>query len=274
MKRNLLIGVLCIILIATNTAMCFASGDGSSLKGIETVNVRNGNDLFYDSDGNFCVTQTWSEADLLKNEAKKTVSELKDAGYSSDEIEEIKNPVSPFDAKEKYGNVSYTIKYYKDSFKYSDGITYIKTNVSWSWSKTPVIVKTDLIGMTTSAAFAKYGKSSAHINYYKDGNKTAANKKIVNKTVKTKSSGEGTYIKIPMATTFEGGNNVYYGLGGSMTVNWRTSGNIKTVGLSGNYGHTKLSCTPSISFGNGVLISFSPKSKISYGDEAYINVKR
>ena len=67
MKRNLLIGVLCIILIATNTAMCFASGDGSSLKGIETVNVRNGNDLFYDSDGNFCVTQTWSEADLLKN---------------------------------------------------------------------------------------------------------------------------------------------------------------------------------------------------------------
>lgn len=242
----------------------------------ETITTRNNMVIHKDSDGNYCVTQTWSEKDLINTEAAKSVETLKAEGYTDGEITIIKAAAQlPDSAAEKYGKVSYTIKYYKDSFKYKDGITYIKTNVSWSWSKAPVKVATDMVGMMTSKDFAKYGTSSAHINYYKDGEKTSANKKVVSKTVKTKDAGKGTYIKIPMTTTFEGKNNMYYGLGGSMTVNWRTSGNIKTVGLGANYGHAKIKCTPEITFSSsGVTIKFAPRNKIVYGDEAYINVKR
>lgn len=275
MKRILLAFCTSFILTVTSVSFCFASENNLSSNDKETITVKSNSTFYKDSDGNYYVTQTLNEADLLKIEANKTVQELKQDGYTSDEISEIKKFNSTLDSKEKYGNISYTIKYYKDPFKYSGGITYIKTSTTWSWSKTPIIVKTDLIGMTTSTDFAKYGSSSAHINYYKDGNKTLANKKVVNKTVKTKNSGEGTYIKIRMARTFADSEGVYYGLGGSMTVNWRVSGNIKTVGLGSNYGHTKIKCTPSINFGTtGVSISFSPKNNISYGDEAYINVKR
>ena len=128
---------------------------------------------------------------------------------------------------------------------------------------------------TISDPIIRLQDNNLTISTHSNGNKTLANKKVVNKTVKTKNSGEGTYIKIRMARTFADSEGVYYGLGGSMTVNLRVSGNIKTVGLGSNYGHTKIKCNPSINFGTtGVSISFSPKNNISYGDEAYINVKR
>lgn len=239
----------------------------------------NSETVYKDLDGNICVTKEINELELIKELLKNDDQTLIDLGLSQEEINRYKQFVSQSKARNsqiKTGKLTYTVKWYKDSFKYSKGKTYIKSNLSWSWSTKPIVVETDIVAMGTNENFAvKSGSAKGHVNYYLKGSKTTANKTVISKTVYTKGNGTCAYFKFPMLQTREPGPQLKYALGGSMTVEWVKSGNIKFVAIGGNYGHSTLSINPEVSIsGTGVGISFTPSKSIKTGAEALINASR
>ncbi|MEA4922609.1 MAG: hypothetical protein VB031_04490 [Eubacteriaceae bacterium] len=217
-------------------------------------------------------TATISEYNILMSMSGKSMSSLRSMGFSRTQAKMIKAKAVP---KAKCGDVTYTISYTKSKFRYKKGNTYLQTKMTWSWKKLPHFLASDIAAMTTSEHFAMTS-GSASINYYKGGKKSS-NKKTVKKRAFTKNSGKGAYCKFPMAQLMKYKKKYYYydALSGSMTVNWRVSGNVKSVGISSNYGHTTVSCVPSVSFGaGGGSISFSPVACVKKGVEAYRNIRR
>ena len=214
-------------------------------------------------------TRTVSEYDMLKELQQKTDAQLKKDGYSLTDISAIRQPLK---AKSKYGNVTYTISYTEMYQK--KGITYLTTKMTWNWSTRPVCVLTDIAAMTNSEKFVKVS-ASAVVQYYSYGNKKSKSYQV-KPTVNTKDSGTGTYIKIAMGKDYDRIAKDYknIALSGSMTVKWSISGKYKQTGISSNYGHTIITCTPSVSFGSkSGSISFTPVKKCKCGTEAYAIAK-
>ena len=109
--------------------------------------------------------------------------------------------------------------------------------------------------------------------YYKNGNlKGHCQKKTF--TVKTKNSGKGTFVKVPMVQLMKHkGKNYYYNaLKGTFTTKWFRSGKVNATTLSCNYGHATIKVDPSVSFPGGGSIGFGPG--MGYGYEATKNVRR
>lgn len=238
------------------------------------------NNVYVDADGNYCVSEELNEKEVLHNLLLNDNETLIDMGLTQNTIDKYRKFMANTmfkSAEEKYGSVTYTIKYYKDSFRYSNGITYLKTNFSWSWSRRPIIVETDIVAMTTSENFTSLENSnrSGHINYYLNGIKNTENKIVVKGTIKTANSGRIVKLTIPMLKTKEPGPQLQYALGGSFTSEWSKSGNIKVVGIAGNYGHSTTNIIPSVGVGKGgPSLSFTPEKTVDYGNEAYINISR
>lgn len=214
-------------------------------------------------------TRTVSEYDMIKGLQQKTDSELKNIGYSAQDIKNIRQPLK---ASNKYGNVTYTINY--TSMYQKKGITYLTTKMTWNWSKKPAFLLTDIAALTNSENFTKVSATS-FVQYYTYGNKSKKNG-TASPTVSTKDSGRGAFIKIQMGKDYDRELKEYkkVALSGSVTVTWSISGKYKQTGISSNYGHSVLTCTPSVSFGyKSGAISFTPAKRCKSGDEAYMIAK-
>ena len=272
MKKKIISIVTVVVLLFTTVTTYAANVDSGNL----TIN--NG-EYYEDEQGNICVTNEVSELDLIKELLKNDDQTLIEMGYSKEEIKLYKDFVSQSKsrgAKVTTGKITYTVKWYKDYFKYSNGKTYLRSNFSWSWSTKPVAVKTDIVAMGTNENFAvKNSSASAHVNYYLNGIKDTAHKTVISQNVYTKANGTCAYTKFVMLKTREPGPQLKYALGGSMTVDWVKNGNIKTVAIGGNYGHTTKKINPSVSVDiSGLSISFSPQNAVSSGPEALVNAYR
>lgn len=228
-----------------------------------------------DTDSRVLYRCTVSERDMLKAAACQSTARLKKMGFSSLQIKKIRRAGTGAVPKAGYSNVTYTVSYSKNSFKYRKGKTYLETVTTWSWSRLPHFMAWDAAAVTTSEHFALTG-GNATVYYYKNGKRGGARKSIAGR-VYTKSSGRGAYCKFNMVRLLKHNKKYYYynALGGKMTVRWRVSGNIRSVGISSNYGHSTVTCTPNVSFGaGGGSISFSPVMSVKKGIEAYCDIKR
>lgn len=209
-------------------------------------------------------TVTLSEYDIICELRKLTNEELLDIGFTSEEISKIKSVAR---AQEKYGDVTYTISY-SEMYK-SGGNTYLTTKMTWDWSKEPSYLGTDIVAMTTSENFTK-DSSYVKVNYYAYGNKNSTKTSEFG-TVKTENAGQGALYKITMGKEWDTINKHYkkVALSGEMEVEWSASGSFSQVGIASSYGHSVLTTSPSVSFGTGCSISFTPIKKCVSGDEAY-----
>ena len=211
------------------------------------------------------VSKSVSEYEMIKELRQYPTDTLKENGFSQKEITAIKGPLK---AKSKYGNITYTINY--DKMYQKNGETFLRTKMTWDWSKAPICLLTDIPAMTTSETFTK-DSATAKVQYYAYGNK---NKKTSTSSpkVKTANAGQGVYIKLSMGKNFDVSEHSYkeIPLSGSITTSWSVSKKLKQVGIASNYGHTILSCTPSVSFGRSAAIGFTPEKRCKYGDEAYL----
>ena len=211
------------------------------------------------------VSKTVSEYDMIKELKQFSKDELREKGFSQEDITAISRPLK---AKEHYGNVTYTITY--DKMYQKNGETFLRTKMTWNWSKAPLNILTDIPAMTTSETFTK-DSASAKVQYYWYGNKK--NKSSSSKpSVKPKNAGQGVYIKVTMGKNFDVSEHSYkeIALSGSITTSWSVSKKLKQVGIASNYGHSIIVCTPSVSFGSSASISFTPSIKCKSGDEAYM----
>ena len=257
--------LLCLAMVLSTHVVAFADDTQN-----RTVDESNALNIIID---NLEIGQTKSvtvsEYEMIQDLKKLTDEELHSIGYDTSEVVQIRQPLK---AKEKYGNVTYTISY--SSMHQKDGVTYLTTTMTWNWNVRPSFLKTDIAAMTTSENFTKIN-AAAKVKYYPYGNKKS--KCTTEKpTVKTKDAGRGTYVKITMAKDYDTVAKDYkkVAMGGSMTVNWSVSGKYKQAGISSNYGHSILACTPSVSFGyKSGSISFTPEKKCKSGDEAYMLAK-
>ena len=214
-------------------------------------------------------TYTVSEYDMIKNLQKSSKAELIKAGYSKKEIDMIKQPLK---SKEKYGLVTYTISYSKMYQK--KGYTYLRTKMTWSWSQVPACTFTDIAAMTTSKEFLR-DSATATVYYYVNGDKSRKRVKKHPK-VRNANSGQGVYCRFKLGRGWDRDNKTYtsYAMKGSIVTNWSIDSKVKQVGISSNYGHTKIDITPGVSISaSGASIGFTPKASCKSGDETYIKAK-
>jgi len=256
-------------------------------------------------------TQTLSEYDIIKKLQSKTDEELLDMGYEKDDILEIRKInfskyVEELKAKtpamlreqgysedevnlikrsnneaeiltQTMGKVTYTVT--AMSLKCENNITRLKAQFTWEWSSKPVVTLIDIVGMTTNKDFYRDETSSynvTNITYYKNGNLTSPSRTRT-EMQNTKESGTKVYTKIPMYVSYPSDtsdkDDIYYAMKGTMQVEMKESGVIYTTNVSGNYGHTIVSCDPSVavsSSGGDVSgsISFTPKLFVESGVES------
>lgn len=265
MKRNMFI-ILLTLSFALAVACVQAFADDSSTD--KDFEISTDSTVLSGESGSTAATKTVSEYDMIKALQKYSNSELKAMGCADDEISEIKQPLK---AKGKYGKVTYTISYSKMYQK--NGETFLKTKMTWDWSSAPIALHTDIPAMTTSENFTK-DSATAKVQYYLYGNKNNKSS-TASPTVKTKDSGTGVFIKVAMGKNWNKSDHVYkeVALSGSITTSWSLGKKVKSVGISSNYGHSVISVSPSVSFGTGISISFSPAKSCKSGDEAYEKAK-
>ena len=182
---------------------------------------------------------------VLKEAKAQSDLELKSRGLSDKQIDIIRNEKNVQKAASQvYGEVTYTIQ--STEYKYSKPDTYLSVKATWNWSTAPLLLHSDIIACTTSeSGFTRLSSSG---------------------------SGIGVYADIDLAKTYSGGARptkmVAYD--GYIIARFKAnSRKISSVGISSNYGHTIATVTPSVSFGNGTSISFSPSISVSSGPEAY-----
>ena len=214
----------------------------------------------------YCVaSKTVSEYDMIQDMRLLSKEELRQAGLTDNDIMRINQPLK---ARETYGKVTYTITF-TDMYQ-KNGNTYLKTKATWSWSKAPTVLLTDVIAMTTSESFTK-DSAACKINYYPNGDKNRA-KTTYSGTVKTEDAGRGVFSRISMGNDWDVANHSYkrIAMSGYMTTTWSIGKKITQAGIASNYGHSIVGCTPSISIGKKTAsISFTPEKKCKSGDEAY-----
>lgn len=210
---------------------------------------------------------TISEYDMICELQQYSNEELVNMGFTSEDISKIRGLTVARGATETYGEVTYTIDY-TEMYK-SGGQTYITTKVTWNWSSEPSVLSTDIVAMTTSENFTK-DSASVRIDYYLYGNKNST-KTSEYGTVKTEDAGTGVFARITMGKDWDTINKKYkkVALSGQMTTEWSVSGSYTQVGIAAKYGHSVITLNPSVSFGAGTSISFSPSLTCKSGDEAY-----
>ena len=206
---------------------------------------------------------------VLKEAKAQSDLELKSRGLSDKQIDIIRNEKNVQKAASQvYGEVTYTIQ--STEYKYSKPDTYLSVKATWNWSTAPLLLHSDIIACTTSeSGFTRLSSSgSAYYRVTKNGNV----KSTYALKMQTNGSGIGVYADIDLAKTYSGGARptkmVAYD--GYIIARFKAnSRKISSVGISSNYGHTIATVTPSVSFGNGTSISFSPSISVSSGPEAY-----
>lgn len=267
MKRFVLL-VATIIMVLGMSSICYAteelSQDSSNNQTEESIESEDA--LLIVPLGT--VSKTVSEYDMIKELQGYTTSQLESKGYTATEINSIQQPLA---TKETYGKVTYTITY--DQMYQKNGETFLRTKMTWNWSKVPTFLFNDIMAMTTSEAFTK-DSATAKVQYYWGGNKSKKSN-LVTETVKTKSSGAGVYASFPMGKDWDRDNRTYkeIAMSGYMQTSWSISGKYTQVGISSNYGHSVITGTPSVSFSKAASISFTPEERCKSGDEAYDKAK-
>jgi hypothetical protein len=124
--------------------------------------------------------------------------------------------------------------------------TDLKTKMTWSWSKEPAALVTDIAAATTSENFTK-DSSSATVKYYKYRHKDQGITSQ-NAIVKTKDAGRGVFTRITMGKNWDTNKKRYkkVAMAGSITTSWSIGKKVTQVGIASNYGHTIIGAAPSI----------------------------
>lgn len=206
-----------------------------------------------------------------------TDEELKERGLTDEAIWIVRNANDNATVlAETMGKVTYRIAVLYYTYDSAKKITSLATNATWEWSTRPVQTFNDIIGVGTSENFKK-DSGETKVYYYKNGNKSST--KITSTfDLKTANSGLNAFSSFPALKVVYPGHDPadkYYAMKGECRTDWSVSGNIKTVGIACNYGHTIISCTPALSTSKGgVGISFTPEWKIDQGTEDYMPVNR
>lgn len=262
--RKLVLLITAIIMILSVSSICYATEETlqDSTNNQMEESVENEDALLIVPLGT--ASKTVSEYDMIKELQGYTASQLESQGYTVAEINSIQQPLA---AKETYGKVTYNITY--DKMYQRNGETFLRTKMTWNWSKVPAVLATDMMAMTTSEAFTK-DSATAKVQYYWGGNKSKKSN-LIAKTVKTKGSGTGVYASFSMGKNWDSDNKSYkeIAMSGYMRTTWSISGKYTQVGISSNYGHSVITCTPSVSFSGTYSISFTPALSCKSGDEAY-----
>lgn len=207
---------------------------------------------------------------------KSSDTELRKRGLSEEDIRTVRTAKNEdIILAATMGNVTYRIAKIYYTYDSAKGVTSLTTNATWEWSTKPVSCFTDIVATGTSGGFKKDSGTST-IYYYPNGDKTLTAK---TETVaqNTANSGLNTVCKFSMKKTMAYGSTRRdcYAMKGSSMTNWSVSGNIKTVGIASNYGHSKFSCSPSLSVSaSGVGLSFTPSALVEFGTEAYSSITR
>lgn len=289
-KKNIMITIvmsICLVMASITTSFAAVSS---------SISVVNGE------------SQTLSEYDLIKGLQAKTDQELLEMGYEAPDVRELRqidlekyakelkktstdvlrsqgyseetiNVIQKSDStaeilSQTMGNVTYTVTAVK--LTYSSGISELKAKVTWNWSSKPVQTLLDIVAITTNKDFYRISGAdynSTTIKYYKKGNKST-NPKSLSRSQSTKYSGTTTYSTIPMMVAYPSDtsdkDDLYYAMSGTMKVHMKDSGKISTVNVSGSYGHSFITCEPSVSVSGdaSVSITFTPKLKVNTGEEA------
>lgn len=196
-------------------------------------------------------------------------AELKDRGLTEKQIDIIRNENDvQLAAAESFGSVTYTVDYV--TYEYKKPNTTLKVMVTWKWSSAPLFLFTDIIACTTNKEDFTKVKASGTADYsFSRGGTILSSSPL---SVKTESSGRGTYAKIDLSKTYTGAARPtkMIAFEGSMFTTFKAPKKITAVGMSSKYGHATMTLSPGVSFGaNGTSISFTPVSKVETGDEAY-----
>lgn len=209
---------------------------------------------------------------VLEAARKQSDFELKQRGLTETQISIIRNePNIQTAASQAYGEVTYTIK--KVAYEYKSGNTVLTIKATWEWSSAPMCLFTDIIAMTTSDYNFTKTSSSGWANYRLSKNGEVKSKSAL--AMETGDSGRGISSKIDLSKTYNGAARPtkMIAFDGYITGTFRADKKkISAVGISSRYGHAEITLNPSVSFGEGASISFSPSTRIGTGKEAYQRV--
>ena len=243
-----------------------------------------------------------SEYDLIKDLQELSNADLVSGGYTEEEIEEIRNidldayvdqalSVSDQELRSKgmtfkeisdfrktaetdeaeamrvlYKGVRYNVYLTPDQFYYSPSSnrTNLTFYMTWEWTSAPTARFTDIVALTTNdnKFIAKSQVTTVTYKYITAG--TVA--KTETPTTYTYGSKTATYSRFAMEKGYNAAK--VYAASGRISTYFQAKGKYELVAFSGNYGHAKVSVTPSVSIGTGLAIGFTPETKVDFGSEA------
>ena len=203
--------------------------------------------------------------------------ELIGRGITLDDIKIIRNTDDVgLILSKSLGNVTYNVS--KVNFKKQGSNTYLKTKTTWNWSTSPTLQLIDIMATYTSDNFTK-SSTSGSVTYYELGGNGVHESSTVF-TNFTRYAGRISCSRFPMNKVYPSSSNPsvdkrYYAKKGTIYNEWLASGNITVVGIACKYGHSTISCTPSVSASvNSLSFSFTPSLSVTTGDEVYHQITR
>ena len=204
----------------------------------------------------------------LKKRADLPTSELRDLGYSDQEI----NKLRTYDGSDNIQPYAATGLITSNLYKASP--TQFKIMFNWSWSSCPVFMKTDMIaivwsatspsGLALNSSLDKSSSNTYHnVTYYDTYTNKSTTKSI---PVYPKNEYGGASSSFSVAGVSEGYGYICWASkgGGQITVNAVGNSSISELFMRFEYGHTYIAGTPSFSIsgsGSSIGISFNATTK-------------
>ena len=283
MKKYALIIVLSLLMVLAGVSAAFANdeichGELSeydclvSLKGMSPEELKDNG--FSNADIRFIESIDFEK---MAAEIKElTDDELIERGISPENIEVIRSSDDvDLILSVSLGNVTYSVS--KELFYKSGSKTFLKTKTTWNWSTSPTLHFMDSVATYTSGDFVK-SSTYGSIKYYELGGSGISTLNTFSHY--TANAGKVSYSNFPMDQALPSSANPnidkrYYAKIGTIYNEWYANGDITVTGIACRYGHSSISCTPSVSVGStGLSISFTPSASITTGPEDYHLITR
>ena len=211
-----------------------------------------------------------SKVEALQSKSEK---ELLSQGYSLKQIDSIQN-YSGTNAQTRSLLANLTGTLLISNTSATSSLSYIKGNYSFNWSKAPLVLIKDFIGITWSEGFylnTTSGYTKMNYHYYNIGsdkfNKTnsATIKHVLNKGLTTEF-GMG-YRDQEEVGIYTKKGNLYFHL--------EKKSKVAEMAVQSKYGHTTIAVgSPSVSIPAGLSITFSYQVKEEDSDYRYVDFSR
>lgn len=219
--------------------------------------------------------------DELMERAKLSDEILKQKGYTTDEIKQLRSLTGDESLASVQGLLaSVSVRNSKSSYFYrkSDDRTYFIINVGWNWDKEPTTHWTDIVGAGWAGNYQLTNKIASTNNTLKltcVGNGPTVASKSIHVTMKSDDINAGEAIfKMNQGAYYN--QSFYWVKSGRGTIELSMSGHHDNAEFIFKYGHSTVSVTPSVSM-DGLSLSFSfgvntskPSSGAVYGGKAAV----